>query len=100
MQMSHTLLPTQVQESQDIHCFAIVVRVVLVRRGPRTEKVMLFYGRVRELQWDPRRFQWPKGKPLMEYSTKMGSELLCTKWLIPNIPRLRWLDTLLMGFVF
>jgi hypothetical protein len=100
MPVSQVLLHSQVQELQAIDCFVDLVRVVLVKRGPQKEKVHLFYGKVRELHWDPGRLLWPKGKPFMEYTTQLGRKLLRDKRVIPDIPRLRWSDTLPSSFVF
>ena len=66
----------------------------------RKAKILLFYGRIRELIWDPYRYQWANKKPLIEYTTKSGKEFFQKRKPVDNIPQLIWNDTLPMGFTF
>jgi hypothetical protein len=50
------------------------VRVEQVVRGPKLKKILLFYGRIKDLEWDLGRIVWSNMKPLMSYSTRMGRE--------------------------
>jgi hypothetical protein len=52
------------------------VRVVEMIRGPKKRKVLLFYGRIKDLRWDPDMYTWPGQQPLMSYNTKLGRDLL------------------------
>jgi hypothetical protein len=67
--LSHALLIPR-----DVQAFMERTRVVQVIRGPRKLKILLFYGRTRDLSWNPGRLQWSNGKPLMDYSTKIRRE--------------------------
>ena len=98
MQTSQTLLPADVFETCDLHCFVARVQVVVVKHGPHKEKIQLFYGRICNLLWDPRCPVWSNGKNFMDYTTQMGRELLRAKHSIPDIPSLCWADTLLASF--
>jgi hypothetical protein len=46
------------------------VRVEQVITGPKKKKILLFYGKVKDLRWDPGRVLWSNSKPLMSYSTR------------------------------
>jgi hypothetical protein len=48
------------------------VRVQDVLKRPRKKTIYLYYGKVRDLNWDPDRLQWPSGVKFMSYSTKLG----------------------------
>lgn len=43
------------------------VQVVQIRRGPKRKEVLVFYGRIATLTWDPSRFQW--GSPTGGHSS-------------------------------
>ena len=63
------------------------IRVIQVRKT----KVLLLYGKVRELQWDPGIIQWANDKLLMDNTTRLARELLRKRTPIPIIPHLHWL---------
>jgi hypothetical protein len=52
------------------------VRIQSVFKGPKKKSIMLYYGKVRSLEWDPTRLKWPEGMEFMHYSTKLGRNLL------------------------
>ena len=47
--------------------------------------LLLYYGRISRLSWDPGRVTWAQGEPLMTYSTKLGRELMRKKRHAPNV---------------
>jgi hypothetical protein len=47
-----------------------------VLKGPKKKAILLYYGKVRSLEWDPTRLKWPEGMEFMHYSTKLGRNLL------------------------
>lgn len=76
-------------------------------RGPKKKEILLYYGRVDGLQWDPGRMEWnwKGGTPIMNYTTNMGRLMLKRhhtvppvikkKWegILPQSFKLRWLNT-------
>lgn len=69
------------------------VKVSQVLREPKKVPVRLYYRRVDRIVWDPHKFQWPLGDKniqLMEYSVKMGCELLKRKHQIHNPVTRKW----------
>lgn len=63
------------------------VRVVSIKRQTKKLEMLLYYGRVDQLQWDPERFvwEWKGGTPLMNYDTKMGRLMLRRHHQIPSV---------------
>jgi hypothetical protein len=78
------------------------VRVQSIFRGPKRNLILLYYGKIKDLSWDPARLQWPRGKELLHYTTQLGRDLLrkrqpqltlaTAKWptLLPATYRFRW----------
>jgi hypothetical protein len=66
------------------------VRVVEVKRGQKKTVVMFYYGRIRDLDWDPARVTWSDSTPFMEYSTQKGQELLRNRTTPPNLAQKSW----------
>lgn len=53
----------------------------------------MFYGRVDRLAWDPHKFQWAttdKATQLMEFTSKMGRELLKKRHQVDNPITRKW----------
>jgi len=82
-----------------------IVRVTNMVRGKKKIVTNLFHGRIDRLDWDPGKFTWPgepKPVPFMQYSAKLGREMLrdriavhnpvTRKWrgILPGSFRLRW----------
>lgn len=70
-------------------------------RGPKKEAILLFYGRVDHLTWDPGRIQWLSlhgVTPLMQYTAKHGSDMLREKHIIPNHVVKKWSGILLNAY--
>lgn len=87
-------------KERSFHCSSSFhrVRVVTIARGPQRVESLLFYGRVDRLTWDPQRWRWPCPQgavPLLNYSTKLGRELLQTKHVIPDVVTNKWQGILL-----
>ena len=85
------------------------VKVIRTHRGPtgkgeseKKKKILLFYGKVATLGWDPDRWRWRDGSCFLNYSTKGGRETIVSrnpeitrtveKWqgYIPGNYRLYW----------
>jgi hypothetical protein len=78
------------------------VRVQSIFRGPKKKQILLYYGRVRDIDWDPARFKWPQNKDFMHYTTTLGRDLLrkrqppltlaTSKWpnILPGNFRFKW----------
>lgn len=68
------------------------VRIAIVTRGPKKKKILLYYGRVDHLQWDPERFHWNwiGGTPFMNYTTKMGRLMLRRNHVVPHLVTNKW----------
>ena len=64
--------------------YAIRVRMIEVLKGPKKESILLFHGPTSKLDWGPALFQWPKSKPFMSYSSKLGRELLRGQAKVPK----------------
>ena len=61
------------------------VRVLEVIKGPKKTPILLYYGMIRKLDWDPGRMYWPEAKEFMRYLSKQGRELLQRQARIPNV---------------
>lgn len=73
------------------------VRVIPIQRGPKKTEVLLFYGRVDQISWDPLKFEWDDGAmnvPFMNYSTKLGRKMLMGNHQVPNPVVRKWGGTL------
>lgn len=69
------------------------VRVSQVKRGPRKVVILLYYGLIDKLEWDPHKLQWAtEAQPvqLMEYSSKLGRDLLKQKHVVHNPVTRKW----------
>lgn len=68
------------------------IRVAHVTRGPKKKEMLLYYGRVDKLHWDPERFVWKwEGEvPFMSYNTKMGRLMLRRHHKIPLVVEKKW----------
>jgi hypothetical protein len=77
------------------------VRVMSITRGPQKKQILLCYGQVDTLQWDPARIQWPCGDsttPFMSYSASLGRKLLQKKHVIPDLVERKWQGILPLNF--
>ena len=70
------------------------VRVLEVIKGPKKTPILLYYGMIRKLDWDPGRMYWPEAKEFMRYSSKQGRELLQRQARIPNVVVRKWAGVL------
>jgi hypothetical protein len=52
------------------------VQIQCVLKGPKKKAILLYYGKIRDLTWDPTRLQRPGNLEFMQYSTKLGRKLL------------------------
>jgi hypothetical protein len=72
------------------------VRVIPVTRGPKQRTILLYYGRVDQLSWDPARYAWnlpnTKGEQpaFMNYSAQLGRSLLRWKHVVPDVVIRKW----------
>jgi hypothetical protein len=82
------------------HGFMSPVRVEQVVRGPKLKKILLFYGRVKDLEWDPGRIVWSSMKPFMSYSTRMGREFLRKRKPVVPVAQKKWSNVLQPTFQF
>jgi hypothetical protein len=76
------------------------VRVQDVLKGPRKNTIFLYYGKVRDLCWDPDRLQWPDRVKFMSYSTKLGRKILRMKHPPLQLATKKWSQTLPADFRF
>jgi hypothetical protein len=90
-------------------------RVVDLTRGKKKTAIKVFYGEISKLAWDPQIYTWPKQRaardyqagaqrgvgqgqgqppakpvPIMNYTAKMGKELLKQRHTIPNPVVRKW----------
>jgi hypothetical protein len=54
------------------------VRIQSIFRGPKKKQILLYYGQVKELGWDPARPQRPQNKEFMHYKTWQGAIIKVT----------------------
>jgi hypothetical protein len=97
---SRILVHIPQSQSLTVSCFLDKVRVETVTRGPEQTKILLFYGKISALYWDPGCVQWSNAKPFLAYTTKMDREFLCNQRLVPHFSTLRWSDSLPSGSTF
>jgi hypothetical protein len=76
------------------------VRVQEIVKGPRKRKILLYYGKTRNLDWDPTRWKWPGSIDFMKYSTKMGRELLRKRHPPLQLAQHKWQPILPVDFRF
>jgi hypothetical protein len=101
-QVGDTGLPMQ----QSFFGFIARVRVQPVTKGPKKKSIFLYYGRIRELEWDPARFEWPKvlgyqqSTDFLLYTTKLGRELLRKRLPPLDLTATKWANTLPANFRF
>ena len=53
-----------------LKCVAKKIRVIEILRGPRNQPTKLFYSPLSGLLFDPLRYRWPSGTPLLKFSAK------------------------------
>jgi hypothetical protein len=70
--------------------FPARVRVISVPRGPKKVQVLFFYGRVRDLSFDPARLVWSDKSNLLAYTTQKGRALLCNQHSPPAMAATKW----------
>ena len=61
------------------------VRVVEVKRGPKKTSILLYYGRIIDLESDPHRLQWNKDTTFMSYTSNLGHKLLLKRHPVPSV---------------
>jgi hypothetical protein len=78
------------------------VRVQSIFRGPKKKLILLYYGQIKALEWDPAHLRWPRNKGFMHYNIQLGRDLLqkrqppltlaSNKWpnILPDIHRFKW----------
>jgi hypothetical protein len=69
------------------------VRVTCIHRGPHKRSILLFYGKLDSLSWDPDRFIWEfrnKRIPFLDFTVGLGWSLLNQKHVIPNPIERKW----------
>jgi hypothetical protein len=71
-----------------------------VIKGPKKRKVLLFYGKVRNLKWNPGRVFWTGSKLLMSYSTQMGRQMLRKRNPVVQTAQRKWSNILPPTFQF
>jgi hypothetical protein len=76
------------------------VRIQETTKGPRRKSILLYYGKIRELNWDPARLKWPGDVDFLKYSTKLGRDLLRKRHLPLQLVFKKWPQTLLDNFRF
>ena len=59
------------------------VKVIQTNRGPKKDGerkvIIIFYGTVSALSWDPNRLRWIDGGQFLEYTTKSGRDVIINK---------------------
>lgn len=76
------------------------IQVVTVKQEPKKQAIMLHYGKIDSLPWDLGKFVW-KGStatPLMNYTTKLGRDLLRKHHVIPSVVEKKWSGILPRSF--
>ena len=67
----------------DIVGFFHKVKIIHTTRGPKKEgvreEIRFFYGKMATLGWDPDRWRWVDGDQFLNYTTKLGKELLSSR---------------------
>jgi hypothetical protein len=76
------------------------VRVQSVAKGPRKKTILFYYGKIRELTWDPAKLKWPEGVEFLHYSTKLGRKLLQQRQPPLQLLRRKWSEALPGDFRF
>lgn len=71
-----------------------VVRVVPIQRRQRKTRILFYYGRVDQLEWDPKLYTWSDTTPLMAYTAAFGRILLKSKHVVPAVVPTKWQDIL------
>lgn len=81
------------------------VRIIEAKKGPKKQSLLLYYGMVQRLSWDPARYTWQGKVRLMRYTASLGRKYLLNthpvadvvekKWsgVLPISYRLQWLNT-------
>jgi hypothetical protein len=66
------------------------VEFVSSKRGQKKVVVRFFFGRIRDLDWDPSRFRWSDHQGILDYSTQQGRSLLRACYNTPDLAATRW----------
>lgn len=90
-----TTLEQDLDYADRFTCTVRKVRIVEVLRGTKNHPTKLFYGPILQLNFDPNRYGWPSGAPLLQYSTKTARSWIRTMNEPVNLSRTRWRGTLL-----
>jgi hypothetical protein len=103
--LSPTFQPWHLQDGPgnhySLHGIIHRVRVTSVATGPAKKPILLFYGRLDSIGWDPERFQWldgDKATPFMNFSASLGRRLLRKRHDIPNPVERKWQGVLPLDF--
>jgi hypothetical protein len=84
--------------------FAARVRVQSVCKGPKKINIMLYFDKIKDLDWDPARFRWPqvlgKQQPteFLQYNTKIGKGILKKRQLPLMLTQTKWRNILPHNF--
>jgi hypothetical protein len=66
------------------------VRIISITRGTKKSSILMYYGRVEDLSWDPNRYQWSGGISFMSFTSKLGRNLLKSKHVVPPVIERKW----------
>lgn len=80
--------------------FPARLRVQETSRGQKKLPVLMYYGKIKELIFDPQRIRWPNQKPFLQYTTKMGREILAKKHPLLQLAQSKWQGVLNVNYKF
>jgi hypothetical protein len=72
---------------QDYRVTGLAVRIRVVTKNPRSRRAttFLYFGRARELTFNPDQILWSGNIPFFHYTTKLGCQLLDNRYPSINL---------------
>lgn len=72
--------------------------MIEVKRGPKNQAVLLYFGQVRDLYVDPLKLKWTGKVSFFQYSIKLGREMLNAHHKPLQLTEMKWRGVLPTSF--
>jgi len=79
--------------------FICYIQILEQLKNSKGTLVFFFSGETQSLPFNPGRWRWDNGKPLMDYSTTVGRHLLMKHHQLKHPIATKWLDYLPIDYV-
>jgi len=69
------------------------MQVTSIIKGASKSHILLYFGRVDRLEWNPSKFQWPSNKgsiSFLYYNVRLGHEMLQEKYSVIDVIGHKW----------